>query len=537
MTAEDLDRFTSRRSTVYAPNGAIATSQPLAASAGLSMLHDGGNAFDAAVAAAAALNVVEPTSTGLGGDVFALYRTADGDVGAMRSCGGAPENATIDAVREAVAGDEEDPSEVEMPFLGPHTVTVPGTARGWETLIDQFGAVSLADTLAPAIEYATGGYPVTPVIADHWQAAEDLFTDEHAREAYLPGGRAPQTGERVTLPALGDSLATIASEGADPLYAGAIADAIVEEVQSKGGFLDHDDLAAFQPEFIDPIAAEYRGATVYQLPPNNQGPIVLEALRIAEAIEATAAPPCSVDRIHRMVEAMKLAYHDGHRYISDPAYVDVPPLTDDAWIDDRASTIDASVQDDPELPPPTYEDGDTVLITVGDDAGNLVSLINSRFAGFGSGLVAGETGIALQNRGASFTLDPDHPNCLAPGKRPFHTLIPSIVRFGTEDWGAFGVMGGHMQPQGQFQILARLIADDADEQRALDAPRWRHWANGRLAVEARMDPVVQTGLVRRGHDVVINRPSAFGGAQLVRHSEDGFAAATEPRKDGIATGR
>lgn len=532
MDADALDTFDSRRSTIYAPRGAIATSQPLAASAGLSILHDGGNAFDAAVAAAAALNVVEPTSTGIGGDVFALYRTSDGDVGAMRSCGGAPEDATIDAVKSRIAAEE-------MPFLGPHTVTVPGTARGWEALLHNFGERSLAETLDPAITYATDGFPVTPVIADHWQAADDLFTDTHARDAYLPNGRVPHAGEHVRLPDLGDTLSTIATEGADPVYEGSIATAIVEEVRANGGLLRQEDLTTFRPEFLTPISAEYRGATIFQLPPNNQGPIVLEALRIAESIDATAAPPGSVSRIHHMVEAMKLAFHDGHRFISDPDYVDIPPLCSDAWIADRAASIDDSVNSEPELPPPGTrgEETDTVLVTVGDDDGNLVSLINSRFAGFGSGLVAGDTGIALQNRGASFSLDPDDPNCLEPGKRPFHTLIPAIIQFDTDDWGAFGVMGGHMQPQGQCQILARLIADEMDEQRALDAPRWRHRATGRLAIEERLPSAVQQGLVRTGHDVVINRHSAFGGAQLVRQRPDGYAAATEPRKDGIATGR
>ncbi len=529
MDPADLDAFSSRRSTVYGPRGAVATSQPLAASAGVAALRDGGNAFDAAVTAAAALNVVEPTSTGLGGDVFALYRTPDDDIGAMRSCGGAPRAASIEAVRDAAETDE-------MPFYGPHTVTVPGTARGWEALIDRHGARSLAANLEPAITYATEGYPVTPIIADHWTAAEDLFTDVHAREAYLKNGRAPRASGLMRLPALGESLQTVAESGADPVYEGAIADAIVEEIRSKGGFMTHDDLAAFTPEFIDPVSADFHDATVYQLPPNNQGLIVLQALRIAEAIDATAAPPDSIERTHALIESMKLAFHDGHRHITDPEYVDVPDLTDDAWIEDRAARIDETAIENPELPPPGNrgEDSDTVLVTAADDEGNVVTVINSRFAGFGSGLVAGDTGIALQNRGASFSLDPDHANCLKPGKRPFHTLIPAIVRFGPDDWASFGVMGGHMQPQGQLQILARIVADDADPQRALDAPRWRHRANGRLAVEARMDDVRQQALLRRGHDVVVNRASQFGGAQIVRSTGDAIAAATEPRKDGIA---
>lgn len=539
MTSAELDRFTSRRSTVFARNGLIATSQPLAASAGVRMLQSGGNAFDAAVSAAAALNVVEPTSTGLGGDVFALYRTAEGEIGAMRSCGGAPGEATIAAVRNRLAeATGEDPEAVEMPYRGPHTVTVPGTARGWEAILDRCGRLNLPQVLDPAIAYATEGFPVSPVIASHWESAEELFSDDHARDAYLPNGRVPQTGEVARMPALGASLQTIAERGADPVYEGDIADAIVDEVRAKGGLLSHEDLATFSPEFIDPISVSYRGGEVYQLPPNNQGLIVLEALRIAERIDATDAQAGSVDRLHDLIEATKLAFQDGHRYITDPVYEDVPSLTDETLIAERANRIGRSARTATELPPPGArgEDSDTVLITAGDADGNLVSLINSRFAGFGSGLVAGETGIALQNRGAAFSLDPSDPNHIAPGKRPFHTLIPSIVRFGDEDWGAFGVMGGHMQPQGQVQILARLLADGDALQPALDAPRWRYRADGTVAVEPRLDPVVQTALVRRGHDLTVDQPSAFGGAQIVRKRGDVLAGATEPRKDGVAIG-
>lgn len=526
-----LDRFASRRSTVVAPNGIVATSQPLAASAGLERLRSGGNAFDAAVTAAAALNVVEPTSTGLGGDVFALYRTADGTVGALRSCGGAPADATRAAVSERVDGDE-------MPFRGPLTVTVPGTARGWETIVESLGRGTLADALDPAISYAREGFPVTEVIASHWQHAEDLFTEDHARDAYLPGGSAPSAGEQVTLPALGASLQKVAEEGADVVYEGSIADAIVAEVQSAGGLLDFEDLASFEPEFVEPITGSYRGAHVYELPPNNQGPIVLEAIGIADALEVAASPPDSLERTHRLIEAMKLAYHDGHHWISDPEHVEVPRLWDESFVADRADRVGKTALDAARLPPPgpRGEPGDTVLVTVADAAGNLVSLINSRFAGFGSGLVAGETGIALQNRGASFSLDPSDQNVIAPGKRPFHTLIPGLVRFGADDWAAFGVMGGHMQPQGHVQVLTHLIDGDDSLQAALDRPRWRYYADGSVAVEPRMDPVLQSGLVRRGHDVRVKTPTPFGGAQIVRRRGAVLSGASEPRKDGMAVG-
>ena len=547
----DLDRFTSRRSTVYAPSGIVTTSQPLAAAAGREILSSGGNAFDAAVATAAALNVVEPTSTGLGGDVFACYRTADGDVGAMRASGGAPERATRERVREAVRegadgddsaamertaeyGSDRDRSGVTMPDHGPHTVTVPGTARGWEATVSRFGHCSLEDVLQPAIRYATEGYPVTEVVAAQWQHAERLFTDEHAREVYLFDGDAPDVGQLVTLPRLGESLEKIATHGADVVYEGEIAEAIANEVQSKGGFLTVGDLASFEVEWPEPLSTTYNGVDVFELGPNNQGQIALEALNIAEEIGAGDHPYDSPARIHAFVEATKLAFHDGHYHITDPEYEDVPPLHSKAYARTRASEIDETPLEDVTVgtPDASGEDADTVLLCVADDEGNVVSFINSRFAGFGSGLVAGETGIALQNRGASFSLSADQPNVLEPGKRPFHTLVPALARLDEDDWLAFGVMGGYMQPQGHVQVLANLLDYDMGLQAALDAPRWRYRADGTLAVEERAPDGVASKLARRGHDVRVLPPGSFGGAQAVRNERGVLSGATEPRKDG-----
>ncbi|RQH00994.1 gamma-glutamyltransferase family protein [Natrarchaeobius oligotrophus] len=549
----DLDRFDSRRSTVYANRGMVATSQPLAAQAGVSILRAGGNAFDAAVATAAALNVVEPTSTGLGGDVFALYRTADGDVGAMRSSGPAPQEATIENVTRALedvddpgryypdsrgyAVDGDDPeSSLEMPFLGPHAVTVPGTARGWEATVGELGRLTLAEVLEPAIEYALEGYPVSPVIAHYWRTAEELFTDENAREAYLFDGRCPKPGETVTLPLLGNSLQTIADEGADAVYEGEIADEIVETIRSSGGFMSHDDLADFEPEFLDPVSSSYNGVEVYELPPNNQGLIALEALNVAEAIDAGEEAYDSPERVHAFAEATKLAFVDGHHYVADPEYETVPPLASKAYARERARAIGDEPIRDPQVgvPNANAEDADTVLLTVGDEEGNLVSYINSRFAGFGSGLVAGDTGIALQNRGASFSLDPDHPNSLEPGKRPFHTLVPAVAKLADDDWLAFGVMGGYMQPQGHVQVLSNLIDYDMSLQAALDAPRWRYREDGALAVEERLPNAA--ALARMGHDVRVSPPVVFGGAQAVRRRDGTLSGATEPRKDGDVIG-
>ena len=539
----DLDSFDSRRSTVYAPRGVVATSQPLAAEAGAAILRDGGNAFDAAVATAAALNVVEPTSTGLGGDVFACYRTADGAVGAMRASGGAPEGATRERVREAVTegeaayGGDRGREGVVMPDHGPHTVTVPGTARGWEATVERFGRRSLATVLAPAIRYAREGYPVTEVVAAQWQHAEDLFTDDHAREAFLVDGSAPEVGQQVRLPALADSLELVAERGADVVYEGEIAEAIAGEIQSKGGFMTVDDLAAFEVEWPEPLSTTYGGAEIFELGPNNQGQIALEALNIAAETGAGEHPYGSVERVHAFAEATKLAMHDGHYHVTDPEYERVPPLHSKDFARKRATAIGERPISDPEADAPTTgEDADTVLLCVADAEGNVVSYINSRFAGFGSGLVAGETGIALQNRGASFSLSADHPNRIEPGKRPFHTLVPALARLGADDWLAFGVMGGYMQPQGHVQVLSNLLDYDMGLQAALDAPRWRYRTDGTLAVEERIHAGVASKLARRGHDVRVLPPLQFGGAQAARWTDGTLSGATEPRKDGQVAG-
>ncbi|UIO99588.1 gamma-glutamyltransferase [Halobaculum sp. CBA1158] len=544
MDEPDVDQFGSRRSTVYGQRGVVATSQPLASQAGISVLEDGGNAFDAAVATAAALNVVEPTSTGLGGDVFALYRTADGEVGAMRSCGPAPADATIDAVREAVADEEGvDPADAEMPGTGPHAVTVPGTARGWEVTAERFGEESLSELLQPAIRYATEGYPVSEVVSAQWQHGEELFETDNAREAFLFDGEAPDVGQHVTLPKLGESMRRIAEEGADVVYEGEIAEQIAGEVQDQGGFLTVDDLADFEPEFPDPVSTTYNGTEVYELPPNNQGLIALEALNVAEAIGAGEHDYDSPERVHYFSEALKLAFHDGHRYITDPEFEDHPPLGSKEWAANRAEEIGEECNDDVTfgVPEANAEDADTVLLCVADDEGNVVSFINSRFAGFGSGLVAGDTGIALQNRGSSFSLDPDHPNSLEPGKRPFHTLIPALADFApdddaTDDWAAFGVMGGYMQPQGHVQVISNVVDYDLPLQAALDRPRWRYREEGSLALEPQFDGNTASKLVRKGHDVKTLPPALFGGAQIVRSADGVLSAATEPRKDGNAQG-
>ncbi|UWG46325.1 Gamma-glutamyltransferase [Halanaeroarchaeum sp. HSR-CO] len=539
VTSGNLDRFNSRRSTAYHPNGIVATSQPLAASVGRDILKDGGNAFDAAVATAAVLNVVEPTSTGIGGDVFALYRTADGDVGALQSSGHAPKAATIDRVRERAAAEQGvDEADATMPLTGGLTVTVPGTARGWESIADRYGRLPLDTLLEPAIEYARDGYPVTEFIAEKWKHADELFTDDYARDTFLPSGRPPTPGEHIELPDLAATFSTIAADGADGLYDGPLGERIVETVQEAGGLLTMADLREFAVEYPEPISTTYRGVEVFELPPNNQGLVVLEALNIADELAADGVDPSDPERIHQLVESMKAAFTDGHHYITDPEYESVPPLHEKDYARKRASDIGPAATEDVDIGVPNgrSEDADTVLLTVADAAGNVVSFINSLFKGFGSGLVVPGTGIALQNRGRSFSLDPDHPNHIAPGKRPFHTLIPGLARFDADDWMAFGVMGGFMQPQGHLQVITNLVDRGMTEQAALDEPRWRYRADGRVAVEARMDTQTVSTLVRKGHDLTVMSPESFGGGQIARYADGTLIGGTDPRKDGIVSG-
>jgi gamma-glutamyltranspeptidase/glutathione hydrolase len=425
-----------------------------------------------------------------------------------------------------------------MPMQGPHTVTVPGTARGWEATVERLGRRSLGEVLRPAIRYATDGYPVTEVVAAQWAHGDELFENENARRAFLPDDAPPTVGQHVRLPALGESLQRIADDGADVVYEGEIAAAIAEEVQAAGGFMTVDDLAAFSPEFLDPVSTTYNGVEVYELPPNNQGLIALEALNIAEELGAGEGEYDSPARVHAFAEATKRAFHDGHHYITDPEYEEIPPLGSKAYARKRAADFDPNAPTDVDVGVPNAdaEDADTVLLCVADDEGNVVSYINSRFAGFGSGLVAGETGIALQNRGASFSLDPDHPNVLEPGKRPFHTLVPALANFGPDDWAAFGVMGGYMQPQGHVQVLSNVVDYDMSLQAALDAPRWRYRESGALALEDRLAGQVGAPLDRLGHDVSVLHAGMFGGAQIVRNDDGTLSGATEPRKDGQVAG-
>ena len=529
-------QFSSRRSATLATNGMVATSQPLAARAGLRVLDDGGNAADAAIATAAVLNVVEPQMTGIGGDAFALAHF-DGEYAALNASGGAPEAVDQATYRERLEDGEDD--EPSMPTEGGLAVTVPGALDGWKRLLDRFGTRELADVLEPAIQYARDGFPVTEYVSRQWRGEVDRIAQFDATaETFLPGGEAPAPGDVFRNPAFADTLERIVADGIDTLYGGELGEAVVERVRKHGGDLALSDLESHEGEWTEPISTTYRGVEVLEHPPNGQGAIALEALNVAETFDLPA-DPADPDRLHHLIEAMKIGFADGYAAISDPDRVDVPldAMLSKEYARERAGEVGHRAA--------SYEaratESDTVYLTVVDGDGNAVSFINSIFHGFGSGLTVG--GFALQNRGCSFSLDPEHPNALEPGKRPFHTIIPAMLREDGEFRASWGVMGGPMQPQGHLQVVSAMVDAGLNPQAALDVPRFRWLDERRVALETnRISDRVVTNLRGRGHRVVEEDPYVedgghWGGGQVIYRDEDGtLIGGSDPRKDGLAIG-
>ena len=519
------------RSTVYAPNGIVATSQPLATTAALKVLQDGGNAFDAAVTAAAVLNVVEPHMTGMGGDVFALFWSErDGKLVGLDASGRAGSLATPDTIRALGLDD--------VPYRGAGAVTVPGALSGWNALLDEYGTLSLADALAPAIELAEGGFPVSPIIARQWKGSEGVVSrDQGAAATYLmDDGQSPDAGEWFRNPDLAASFRMVAEGGPGALYGGALGERIVEFVQSQGGFLTLEDLRSHQFQWVEPMAIDFHGYQIWELPPAGQGIAALEMMKILGPLDLQAMGHNSANYLHHIVEAKKLAFADLARYVSDRDHLegDLRTLLADDYIAERRSLIApwrAAERVDPGRP---FDHGETIYLTVADREGNMVSFINSVFEYYGSGVVAPGTGFVLQNRGAGFTLENGHPNQIAPRKRPFHTLIPGFVTKDGEPLLAFGVMGGSMQPQGHTQLLLNLLVFGMDLQDAVDAPRVRHMSGTRIVLESPVGDEVRRALEAMGHTV--GDRGSFGGAQVIMRLSRGWAAASDPRKDGMAAG-
>jgi gamma-glutamyltranspeptidase/glutathione hydrolase len=526
--------YRSERSMALARRGMVCASVPDASAAGVAMLARGGNAIDAAIAAAAVLCVVEPMMTGIGGDAFVLYAPAEGPLVGLNGSGRAPAAATLDAYRARGLS--------AVPERGILSVTVPGAVHAWETLAQRHGRLPLGVLLEPAIRAATDGFAVSELVAHYWWGlAKAGVLDDTARAHFAPEGRTPRAGEWIRVPALGRTLRAIAEHGAKALYEGAVADAIVGASRAAGGYLAHEDLAGHASTWVDPIATTYRGVAVAELPPNGQGLAALVALNVLEALEP--ADPASALHWHRRIEAVKLAFADLREYVADPERAEIPvaALLDKAYARSRAAQVGERALTAPAPGRP----GDTVYLCAADGEGNLVSFIQSLAAGFGSGVGCGDTGIVLQNRGAAFSLDPRHRNALAPGKRPFHTIIPGMLLRDGEPWIAFGSMGGPIQPQSHLNFVANVVDLGLSPQEALDRTRFRFQGGMNVLLETPDLPVSEGGtlfdaLAARGHGV--ERPPGiafdpFGGGQAIQRLPDGvLAGASDRRKDGCALG-
>jgi gamma-glutamyltranspeptidase / glutathione hydrolase len=525
-----LSPYPLSRPPMIGRNGAVATSQPLAAQAGMTMLQNGGNAVDAAIATAIALTVVEPTSNGIGSDAFALV-WADGQLHGMNASGRAPAGLTIDVCQAA--------GHDEMPDFGWLPVTVPGAVSSWAEVHGRFGRLPFAALFAPAIHLAEHGFAVSPVVSRFWRAAAHSY-----RAAALPEletwfatftneGKTPRVGDIVRLPDHASTLRKIAASGGRAFYEGELAEAIDAHSRSTGGVLRGEDLAAHRCNWVDPIPTNYRGFDVWEIPPNGQGITALMALNILEGFDLSG-PVETGKSWHLQIEALKLAFADAFAYVADPERADVPirGMLDKTYAASRRALIGEEASDPVPGDPPR---GGTVYLCTADGEGQMVSFIQSNYAGFGSGVVVPGTGIALQNRGANFSLVADHPNALAPGKRPYHTIIPGFLTRDGEAVGPFGVMGGFMQPQGHTQVVVRTVDQLLHPQATLDAPRWRWDSGRRVAVEASTPLAIIEDLRARGHEVHIDpEPSAFGRGQIIWKIGEALVAASETRADGQA---
>ncbi|MGI8649769.1 MAG: gamma-glutamyltransferase [Rubrobacter sp.] len=533
----ELDRRLARpdvggRSTVYGLKGAVACEHPQAALAGIRALDAGGTAADACVAMAACLAVLAPMTTGMGGDALLLYYDAKTrQVIGMDGSGRAPKAADPEKLR--------DRGLREMPERGGLSVTVPGAVRLWEDAAQKFGELPLSELLEPARRYAEEGFPVTEVVARYWSVAVELLgRNEAAARAFLPGGKAPVAGEIVSFPDMAATLAAIVAGGADAFYGGEIASSIVRSVAEDGGMLTEEDLALHETLRVEPISTDYRGVEVHEMPPPGQGIAALELLNILEGFDAGGFGPVSAERVHHEVEAKKLAFRDLFGKIGDPDFSHIPTeeLISKEYAAKLRGEIDPAKATVPSLAPVLGDD--TTYLCVVDAEGNGCSFINSVYMGFGSGVVAEGTGVALQNRGHSFRLVAGHPNELAPGKRPLHTIIPGLATKGGALWSVFGNMGGPMQPQGHAQIISNLVDHGLDAQEAVDHPRHFHdHTDDTLLVEGRMPEEEIEKLRRMGHNVEVGSDYTIpvGGAQVILLDENGVRrAGSDPRKDGTA---
>ena len=529
-----MNSYHSARSPLIAHRGVVATSQPLAVQAGIEMFRRGGNAVDAAIATAITLTVVEPTSNGIGSDAFALVW--DGaKLHGLNGSGRAPQKLTLKTIK--ALGHET------MPARGWLPVTVPGAPAAWRDLHKRFGRLRFEELFEPAIFYAEHGYPVSPIVAQYWEYAVRAFAELKGREfswwhqTFTFSGRAPRAGEIVALPDHARTLRALAQSYCDEFYHGDIAQQIVRFSEETGGVLCEQDFKEHSSTWVEPIHTSYRGYEVWEIPPNTQGIVALIGLNILEGFELTQHPRDSAESFHLQIEALKLAFADGLRYIADPDFAPVPTegLLSKSYAAQRRTLItDRALDPTPGEP----LSGGTVYLCTADADGMMVSFIQSNYMGFGSGIVIPHTGIALQNRGACFSLDPKHPNALEPGKRPYHTIIPGFLTKDRKAVGPFGVMGGFMQPQGHIQMIVNTVDYRMDPQMSLDAPRWQWLKSREIEIESDADPKIIEGLRARGHFVTVSDPGGrFGRGQIIWRVESGaYIAGSDKRADGYAAG-
>ena len=518
--------YPSSRRVVLGQKGAVATSQSLATLAGMEMFWAGGNAVDAAVATAIALTVVEPTSNGIGGDAFAIVW--DGELRGLNASGRSPQALNRSCFKDL------DP----MPPRGWLTVTVPGAVSGWRALWEKWGTLPFEQLFAPAIRYAAEGYPVSPVTAEAWQRAEATFMPlteakyQPFKDVFFPKGRAPAVGEVWGSRYHAQTLKEIAVTGGESFYTGKLAEQLAAYAADTGGFVSKEDLARHQADWVTPIGTQYRDLKVWEIPPNTQGIAALMGLNIIEGLDLQDYPRDSGESFHRQIEAIKLAFADLHHHVADPAFMTV---NSDALLSKGYAAQRRQLIGEQAIPAatPGFPDSGTVYLAAADET-LMVSLIQSNYHGFGSGLLVPETGIALHNRGLGFTLEAGHPNEIAPNKRPFHTIIPGFLTKGDRPLGPFGVMGAPMQPQGHLQMVVNMVDYGMNPQAALDAPRWRYLERAVVLLESQVPQAIVLDLIKRGHDVRLAPPQMFGKGQMILRQAGVLVAASEPRADGLA---
>jgi gamma-glutamyltranspeptidase/glutathione hydrolase len=519
--------YPSQRMPVLAKN-VVATSQPLASQAGIAAMARGGNAVDAALAAAITLTVVEPTSNGIGSDAFAILWDGKDLVG-LNASGRSPAGWTP----------ERFAAEKEMPKLDWDSVTVPGCVSAWVALSQRYGKLPFESLFDAAVRYARESFMVSPITAASWaRQAPNFKSFSEFAWTFLPKDRAPYAGERFYCPQQADTLEEIARTRGESFYRGTLAQRIALASEAEGGAMTQEDLAAHQCDWTDPIHVDNRGYRLHEMPPNGQGIAALIALGILENFDVASLPPDGADSLHLQMEAMKLGFAEAFAHVSDPESMSVKAgqLLDRAWLAERAKAIDMKRAQHPVTG--MAKGGGTVFLATADASGMMVSFIQSNYMGFGSGVVVPGTGISMQNRGAGFVLAPGHPNRVGPRKRPFQTIIPGFLTRNNEPVMAFGVMGGHMQPQGHLQMVVRVVDYRQNPQSASDAARWIVNVDGSVSVEERVPGTVREELARRGHRLVSAEAPmfGFGGAQLIHRYDDGYAAASDHRKDGCAIG-